>query len=39
MDLGETGWSVMNWIDLPQEGSCEQGNESLGSVKFLEILE
>jgi hypothetical protein len=32
MDLRETGWDGMDWIDLAQdrdlvEGSCEHGNE------------
>jgi hypothetical protein len=34
----------MNWIDLaqdrdPVEGSCEHGNETLGSIKCWEVLE
>jgi hypothetical protein len=44
MDLRETGWDVMDWIDLTQdkdqwEGSCEHGNEPSGSIKCWEILE
>jgi hypothetical protein len=27
----------MDWIDL--DGSCEHGNEPLGSIKYWEILE
>jgi hypothetical protein len=35
----------MDWIDLAQdrdqwmEGSCEHGNEPLGSIKYGEVLE
>jgi hypothetical protein len=29
----------MDWTDLPQEGSHEQSNEPLGSIKFAEIVE
>jgi hypothetical protein len=29
----------MDWINLPQEDSCEEGKEPLGSIKFWEILE
>jgi hypothetical protein len=30
----------MVWIDLAQvEGSCEQGNETSGSIKFWKVLE
>jgi hypothetical protein len=32
----------MDWIDLaygPMEGSCEHGNEPLGSIKCSEVLE
>jgi hypothetical protein len=37
-------WGGMDWIDLaqdrePVEGSCEQGNEPLGSTTCWEILE
>jgi hypothetical protein len=42
MDLRETGWGVMDWLDLaedPVEGSYEHGNEPSGSVKFWEFLE
>jgi hypothetical protein len=42
MDLGEMGWSGMDWIDLaqrPVEGSCEHGNEPSGSIKCWVILE
>jgi hypothetical protein len=41
MDLRETGWDGMNWIDLGQgsvDGSCEHGNELSGSIKCWEIL-
>jgi hypothetical protein len=42
VDLGEIGWGGVGWIDLaqgPVEGSCEHGNEPLGSMKCWEILE
>jgi hypothetical protein len=43
IDLKEIGWDGMDWIDLAQdrelEGSCEHGNESLGSIKCWEVLE
>jgi hypothetical protein len=42
MDLREIEWGGMGWIDLAQDrdqwrGSCERGNEPLGSMneKFL----
>jgi hypothetical protein len=33
MNLREVGWDGMDWIDLCQEGSCEQGNELWGFIK------
>jgi hypothetical protein len=41
MDLRDIGWGDMYWVDLAQdrEGSCEHGNEHLGSIKCWEILE
>jgi hypothetical protein len=45
MDLGETGWSSMDWIDLAQnrdqsvEGSCEYSNEPSDSIKRWQIPE
>jgi hypothetical protein len=38
MDLRETGWGGMGWIDLAQDrdqwsASCEHGNEPPGSLK------
>jgi hypothetical protein len=38
MDLRETGWDIMDWTHLGQdgrkmEGSCEHGNEPSGSIK------
>jgi hypothetical protein len=38
IDLREIGWDGMNFIDLapgygPMEGSCEHGDEPLGSIK------
>jgi hypothetical protein len=42
MDLGEIGWGGMDWIDLaedrPVKGSCEHGNEPLGSIKSWEVI-
>jgi hypothetical protein len=38
MDFREIGWSSMDWTDLV-EGSCEHGNEPLGSIKCGEVLE
>jgi hypothetical protein len=44
IDLIEIGWDGVDWINLAQErdqwrGSCEHGNEPLGSIKCWEILE
>jgi hypothetical protein len=44
MDLRETEWGGMGWIDLTQDrdqwrGHCEHGNEPSGSIKCWEILE
>jgi hypothetical protein len=44
MDLREIGWGSMDWIDLAHdrvlvEGSCEHGNEPLGSIKCWEVHE
>jgi transposase len=44
VDLREKGWDGMHWIDLaqergPVEGSCENGNELSGSIKWWEVLE
>jgi hypothetical protein len=40
MDLREMGYDNMDWINLPEDkGSCEHGNELLGSIKVWEILE
>jgi hypothetical protein len=39
MELREIGWSGTDWIDQPQEVSCEHGNEPSGSVKCWEIFE
>jgi hypothetical protein len=43
MDLRETEWSGMDWIDLAEDGAtgrlCEHGNESLGSIKCWEVFE
>jgi hypothetical protein len=36
MDLREIGWERVDWIYLAQDplaGSCEYGNETLGSIK------
>jgi hypothetical protein len=37
--LRKKGWDGMDWIDLAQEGSCENGNEPSGSIKCWEVLE
>jgi hypothetical protein len=44
MDLREIGWDGMDWIDLaqdrlPEESSCEHGNEPSGSIKCWEVFE
>jgi hypothetical protein len=42
MYLREIDCDGMDWSDLkqgPAEGSCEHGNERLGSIHFLEIPE
>jgi hypothetical protein len=33
MDLREIRWDGRDWIYLVQKGSCEHGNEPLGSIK------
>jgi hypothetical protein len=37
MDLREIRCGGLDWIDLAQ-GSCEQGDEPSGSIKFWEVL-
>jgi hypothetical protein len=32
MDLSEIGWEGVDWMHLAQ-GSCEHGNDPLGSIK------
>jgi hypothetical protein len=44
MDLRETGWDSIFWIDLTQDkyqwgGCCEPGNEPSCSIKSWEVLE
>jgi hypothetical protein len=43
MDLGEVGWSDVDWIDLAQdrqvESSCELGDEPSCSIKCQETIE
>jgi hypothetical protein len=44
MDLRALGWGCVGWIYLTQdrnklEGSCEHGNEPLGSKKCWELVE
>jgi hypothetical protein len=44
MDFREIGWDGMDWFDLVEDrvqwmGSCEHGNEPLGSIKWWEVLE
>ena len=40
MDLQEVGCGDMDWIDLGQlAGTCECGNEPLGSIKCREFLD
>jgi hypothetical protein len=44
MNLREVGWDGRDWIDLAQDrnlvkGSCERGDERLGSIKCWEVLE
>jgi hypothetical protein len=43
IDITEIGQSSMGWTVLAQdgsvEGSCEHSNESLGSIKFWDVLE
>jgi len=31
VDLRETGWEGVDWLHLGQMGSCEYGDEPLGS--------
>jgi hypothetical protein len=38
MNLREMGWDSVDWIDIAQERD-EHGIESLGSMKFWEVLE
>jgi hypothetical protein len=38
MDLRETGWDGMDWIDLVQDRD-QWSNEPSGSIKCCEILE
>jgi hypothetical protein len=38
MDLRERGWGGMDWIDLAQEGPCEHGNETSGSINVGKLL-
>jgi hypothetical protein len=42
MDLGEIGWSDVDWIDLAQDRdmwrACECCNEPLGSMKCWETV-
>jgi hypothetical protein len=37
MDLRETGWDGVDWIELAQEGSCEHGDKPSDSSKLLGI--
>jgi hypothetical protein len=44
IDLRETGWAGMNWINLAQDRGqwralCEHGNEPSSSIKCWEVLE
>jgi hypothetical protein len=41
MDLAEIGWESVEWMHLAQDmmGSCEHGNEPLGSIKGREFLD
>jgi hypothetical protein len=43
MDLRETGWGGMEWIDLaqdgPVEGSCERFKKPSSSINFWKVLE
>ena len=44
MDLQEVGYRVMDWIELAQDravvaGTCNCGNEPLGSIKCGEFLD
>jgi hypothetical protein len=44
IDLREIGLDGVDWIDVaedkrPVEGSCEHGNEPLGSINCWEVLE
>jgi hypothetical protein len=44
MDLGQTEWDGVDWVDLAQEygsvmGSCEHGDEPSGSIKCWQVLE
>jgi hypothetical protein len=44
MDLGEIRWGGLDWLDLAEDIDqwtvfCEHGNEPLGSMKCLGILE
>jgi hypothetical protein len=44
IDLRETGWDGVDWVNLtqvrgPVEGSCEPGDEPSGSIKCWEVFE
>jgi hypothetical protein len=39
IDLRETGWDGVDWIDLAQDRDQEDGNEPSGSTKCWEVLE
>jgi hypothetical protein len=39
IDFSEIGWIGMDRIDMVQEGSCEDSNESSVSIKFWDVLE
>jgi hypothetical protein len=38
-DLQEVGFGGVDWIELPQIGTCECGIESSGSIKCGEFLD
>jgi hypothetical protein len=38
MDLGEVGWSNVDWSGLAQESSCECVHEPSGSINCWEVL-
>jgi hypothetical protein len=44
MDLGETGWEAVDWIQRTEDrdqcaGTCEHYNEPSGSIKVEEFLD